>query len=101
MSEGQAYGGDRLGGDALGAAGEAELLGRRRLDADAAGRDAEDGGDPLDHRRAMGADPGPFADNRDIDRGAGAPPPSAEIGGLAQEMGGAPAAPARVAPRER
>src|SRR5262249_20098100 len=69
----QAYGGDRLRGDTLATAGKAEFIGCRRLDADAAWRDAEDRGDPLDHRRPVGADLWPLADDRHVDSGDRSP----------------------------
>ena len=59
FSERQPHGRDRLSGDALAAAGKAELFGRRRFDADPVGRDAGDCRDgvraesienPVDHR---------------------------------------------------
>src|SRR6202035_1459391 len=46
------------------------------------------------------ADPGPFTDNRDIDRGDGAAPLSDEIGGIAQEPVRPRGAPAAAAGRQ-
>ena len=43
----QPHGGDRLGGDAFAAAGEAQPLGRRRLDANPRRRQPQQAGDPL------------------------------------------------------
>src|SRR5213078_5089908 len=63
----QPHGRDRLRGDALAAAGEAEALGRRRLDADPRRRDRENGGDAVDHAGAVRRDFRTLADDRDID----------------------------------
>src|SRR3546814_10695728 len=65
----QADGGDGLRGDALAAAGEAELFGGGRLHADAVGVDAEDAGDARLHRRAMRPDLRRLADDGDVAMG--------------------------------
>src|SRR5215469_6988356 len=96
----KAHGGDRLGGDALAATREAELFGRRCLDADAVCREAENGRHPLDHRPAIGCDPGPLTDDSDIDRADDTTLCSHQIRGVAQELVGSGAAPARFARRK-
>jgi hypothetical protein len=86
-----------LCGDALAAAGKAKPVSRRRLDADAGGRNVEDGGDPRDHRCTMGADLGPLADDRHIDSGDYTPSLANEIGGASKKLVGGGTTPARIA----
>ena len=87
-------------GDALAAAGEADPVGRRRLDADAVGRDAEDRSNPLDHRGAVRDDLGPLTNNRHINMGDDPAARTDETGGVAQELVGGGAAPPRIGGRE-
>src|ERR1700751_4453116 len=95
-SQREAYGGDGLRGDAFGTAGEAKLFGRRRLDADATGRNAKDRGHPLDHSRTVRCDLRPLADDRHIDRGDHAALRLHESRGMAQELIGSRAAPTGI-----
>src|SRR5712671_1102939 len=96
----QPYRGDGLRGDAFAAAGEAEPLGRRRLDADPVGRDFQDFGDPLDHAVAIWRDLRPLADDRHVDRRDRAAALAHQRSGVSEKAvrGGAP--PARIARRE-
>src|SRR6516225_5639437 len=100
VSERQAHGSDRLRGDALAAAGKAELVGRRRLDADASRGDAEDRGDPFGHRRAIRTDLRPLADDRDIDRSNPTTFCANEIGSVAEKLVGRSTPPAGIARRK-
>src|SRR5712675_3802083 len=93
----QPYRGDGLRGDAFTAAGEAEPLGRRRLDADPVRRDFEDFRQPLDHAVAIWCDFRPLADDRHIDRGDRAAPFAHQRGGIGEKPVRGGAAPTRIA----
>ena len=60
-------------------------------------RDAEDRGDPLDHRRAIGADLRPLADDRHVDRSDRTPSLADELGGVSEKLVGGGTPPARIA----
>ncbi len=75
----------RLRGHALAAAGEAELFGGGRLDADATDREGEEFGDPRAHGLAVRLYLRRFADQRDIDIDDLAPPSAINE---AQHVGG-------------
>src|SRR6185312_7216963 len=99
-SAGQAQRGDRLRRDAFTAAGEAELLRGRRLDADAARLDRENFGDARHHGVALRPYLGTLADERDVDMRDDPAGRGDEVGGVAEKAMRRRAAPLRVAGRE-
>ena len=91
---------DGLGGDAFAAAGEAEPLGRRRLDANPPTRQPQQRGDPRAHGVAMRADLRRLADDRDVDMVDPAARLLDQGAGMLDEQRRGGAAPLRVGGRE-
>src|SRR5487761_1358907 len=89
----------RLRRDAFAAAGEAEPLGRRRLDADALRIEVQDLSDARNHRRAVRPDLWAFANQRHVDMRDAAARLRDEVCGVAQEAMRRRAAPLRIARR--
>src|SRR5579872_1597228 len=99
-SERQAQCRHRLRRDAFAAAGEAQTLGGRRLDADARRVDREDFCNARNHGRTVRTDLRTLADQRDVDMRDAAAGLGDEIRRAAQEAMRRRAAPLRIARRE-
>src|ERR1043165_6322809 len=100
ISTSQFHSGDRLGGDAFAAAGEAQAFGGGGLHADPGRIDLQYLRDLGLHRIAMRPDLGPFADDGDIDMIDDSALGRHQGGGMVQEFPGRRAAPAFVCRRE-
>src|SRR6516162_886056 len=95
----QPHGRDRLRSNTLAAAGKAEPVGRRRLNADAGRRDAENCRHLCDHRCPIDADLRALADDRHVDRSDHTPALADEIRGVSEKLVGRSTLPAWVARR--
>src|SRR5262249_47371178 len=91
---------DGLRGDPLAAAGGAELLGRRRLDAHLARIATEVGGQICAHRVSVRGDPRRLADDGDVGVAERETGIAHQLRAVAQEQPAVRAAPARVRWRE-
>jgi hypothetical protein len=80
----------------LAAAGKTKFVSSRRFDADVSRHDAEDRSDTLDHRRAIGADLRPLADDRHVDSGDGTASLAHEFCSVTQKLIGGCTPPAGI-----